>query len=149
MQYPTGLLSPKGAREKTGDATLSLSHSGGESGRRPGEGARASIHKIVVSVKGGGIKADDVRALNHVREREGAEIGLFISLETPTKGMIADAASAGFYASATGKKYPRVQLLTIEGLLSGKQRAEHPDHAPDLNFKKAKAESNAAQKELI
>jgi hypothetical protein len=37
----------------------------------------------------------------------------------------------------------------IEGLLSGTQRAEHPDHAPDLNFKKAKAESNAAQKDLI
>jgi adenine specific DNA methylase Mod len=105
--------------------------------------------KIVVSVKGGGIKADDVRALNHVREREGAEIGLFISLEEPTKGMVADAASAGFYESASGKKYPRVQLLTIEGLLDGKQRAEHPDVAPDLNFKKAKAESNAAQKELI
>jgi hypothetical protein len=51
--------------------------------------------------------------------------------------------------SATGKKYPRLQLLTIEGLLSGKQRAEHPDHQPDLNFKKAKAESNAAQKSLI
>ncbi len=63
--------------------------------------------------------------------------------------MIADAANAGFYESATGKKYPRVQLLTIEGLLSGKQRAEHPDHQPDLNFKKAEAESNAAQKELI
>ena len=110
---------------------------------------KAGARKIVVSVKGGGIKADDVRALNHVREREAAEIALFISLETPTKGMIADAASAGFYESATGKKYPRVQLLTIEGLLSGKHRAEHPDHAPDLNFKKAKAESNAAQKELI
>ena len=63
--------------------------------------------------------------------------------------MIADAASAGFYESASGKKFPRVQLLTIEGLLSGQQRAEHPDHQPDLNFKKAKAESNAAQKELI
>jgi hypothetical protein len=87
--------------------------------------------------------------LNHVREREGAEIGLFISLEEPTRGMIADAASTGFYESASGKKYPRVQLLTIEGLLSGKQRAEHPDHAPDLNFKKARAEANAAQKDLI
>ena len=63
--------------------------------------------------------------------------------------MVADAASAGFYESATGKKYPRVQLLPIEGLLSGKQRAEHPDHQPDLNFKKAKAECNAAQKNLI
>jgi hypothetical protein len=25
------------------------------------------------------------------------------------------------------KKYPRVQLLTIEGLFSKTQRAEHPD----------------------
>jgi hypothetical protein len=110
---------------------------------------KAGARKIVVSVKGGGIKADDVRSLMAVREREGAEIALFISLEEPTRGMIADAASAGFYESAAGKKYPRVQLLTIEGLLSGKQRAEHPDHAPDLNFKKARAESNAAQKPLL
>ena len=81
------------------------------------------------------------RALRlHVRERESAEIALFVSLETPTKGIIADAASAGFYESATGKKFPRVQLLTIEGLLSGKHRAEHPDHQPDLNFKKARTE---------
>lgn len=28
------------------------------------------------------------------------------------------------------------------------QRAEHPDYEPDLNFKKAKIEANAAQKEL-
>lgn len=110
---------------------------------------KAGARKIVVSVKGGGIKADDVRSLMAVRERDGAEIGLFISLEEPTRGMVKDAASAGFYESATGKKYPRVQLLTIEGLLNHTQRAEHPDHAPDLNFKKAKAESNASQKELI
>ena len=106
---------------------------------------KAGARKIVVSVKGGGLKADDVRALNHVRERESAEIALLISLEEPTKGMIADAASAGFYTSVAGKKIPRVQLLTIEGLLSGTQRAEHPDHQPDLNFKKAKAEANAQQ----
>ena len=110
---------------------------------------KAGARKIVVSVKGGGLKADDVRALNHVREREQAEIALFISLEAPTKGMIADAASAGFYTSATGKRFPRVQLLTIDGLLSGKERAEHPDHQPDLNFKKAKAEASGEQKELL
>ncbi|HEY2329933.1 MAG TPA: hypothetical protein VGI63_09000 [Verrucomicrobiae bacterium] len=90
----------------------------------------------IVSVKGGGLKADDVRAL-------------FISLKEPGKGMIADAASAGFYKDGAGRKFPRVQLLTIEGLLNKTQRAEHPDYEPDLNFKKAKAESNAAQKELI
>ncbi|MCX6896264.1 MAG: DNA methyltransferase [Verrucomicrobia bacterium] len=111
---------------------------------------KAGARKIVVSVKGGGnLKADDIRSIMAVRERESAEIALFISLEEPTRGMIADAASAGFYESASGKKFPRVQLLTIEGLLSGKQRAEHPDHQPDLNFKKAKAESNAAQKTLL
>jgi len=109
-----------------------------------------TIGKIVVSVKGGEhLKADDVRALNHVREREGAEIALLISLAQPTKGMIADAASAGLYESPIGQKYPRVQLLTVEGLLSGQQRAEHPEHEADLNFKPAKQEAHGKQTPLI
>ncbi|MEN9573372.1 MAG: hypothetical protein RL514_1227 [Verrucomicrobiota bacterium] len=111
---------------------------------------KAGARKIVVSVKSGGnLKADDIRSIMAVRDREGAEIALFISLEEPTRGMIADAASAGFYDSATGKKFPRVQLLTIAGLLSGTHRAEHPDHQPDLNFKKAKAESQSKQQALL
>jgi hypothetical protein len=107
------------------------------------------VHKIIVNVKGGGLKADDVRALNHVREREGAEIGLFITLEEPTKGMIKDAASAGFYESPNGKKYARIQTLDISGLLEGTQRAEHPDYEPNLNFAKAKAEPLGEQKPLL
>ncbi|MDQ6911940.1 MAG: hypothetical protein M3119_00225 [Verrucomicrobiota bacterium] len=90
-----------------------------------------------------------MRALNHVREREKAEIALFISLEKPTPAMVKDAASVGFYESATKKKFARVQLLTIDGLLNGTQRAEHPDYEPDLNFKKAKAETDAEQQSLI
>jgi hypothetical protein len=42
-----------------------------------------------------------------------------------------------------------VQLLTIDSLLNGAQRAEHPDYEPDLNFKKAKAEANPEQQPLI
>jgi hypothetical protein len=72
-----------------------------------------------------------------------AEIALFISLEPPTAAMVNDAASVGFYESFNGKKYPGVQLFTIEALLSGLHRAEHPDYEPDLNFKKAKAEMDA------
>lgn len=110
---------------------------------------KAGARKIVVSVKGGGLKADDVRALNHVREREKAEIAILVSLEKPTKGMTSDAASAGFYESANGKKYSRIQLLTIEGLLNHKHRAEHPDYQPSLNFKKAKMEDTVkAQQDL-
>ena len=103
------------------------------------------MHKIVVSMKGGGIKPDDVRALNHVREREKAEIALFISLEEPTPAMVKDSVSVGFYENVAGKKVSRGQLLMIDGLLNGTQNAEHPDYEPDLNFKKAKAETEAEQ----
>lgn len=85
----------------------------------------------------------------HVRVCEGADIALVISLEKPTKGMLADAASAGLYESANGRKFPRVQLLTIEGLLDKSQRAEHPDYEPDLNFKKAKQEASGEQNALL
>jgi hypothetical protein len=46
------------------------------------------VHKIVVSVKGGGLKADDVRALNHVREREGADNCIRIMLYKESGGNV-------------------------------------------------------------
>ena len=62
--------------------------------------------------------------------------------------MRADAASAGWYTAANGKRYPRVQRLTVEGLLAGGERAEHPDYAPNLKYQKAKREK-AAHPELF
>ena len=38
-----------------------------------------------------------------------------------------------------------MQLLTIDALLDGTQRAEYPDYESDLNFKKAKAEAAVEQ----
>ncbi|MBX7244341.1 MAG: restriction endonuclease [Candidatus Sumerlaeaceae bacterium] len=109
------------------------------------QGAR----KIVISVKGGHIKPDDIRALNHVREREKAEIALFLTLHDPTPAMTAEAAAAGLYESPNGQKYPRLQILTIEALLTNTARAEHPDYQPNLNFKKAKKEApGGKQREL-
>ena len=107
--------------------------------------------KILVSVKSGKLKADDVRAFNHVREREKAEIGLFITLSKPTSGMMSDAAAAGFYtyADRSERKVPRMQILTIEELLNGKVRAEHPDQRPDVNFKKAKRETGKRGQEKL
>ncbi|MCB9183260.1 MAG: restriction endonuclease [Flavobacteriales bacterium] len=109
------------------------------------------LKKILVSVKSGKLKADDVRAFNHVREREKAEIGLFITLSKPTAGMVSDAAAAGFYtyADRSERKVPRMQILTIEDLLSGKKRAEHPDQRPDVNFKKAKRETGKKGQEKL
>lgn len=39
--------------------------------------------------------------------------------------------SAGFYESPNGKKFSRVQLLTIGDLLDGKARAENPVYEPE------------------
>ncbi len=107
--------------------------------------------KLVVSVKGGKLKADDVRALMAVRTRENAEIAVLISLGEPTAKMKADAASAGFYESdaGNGRKYARVQLLTVEGLLAGNQRAEHPEYEPDASFKKAKREATGGKQKTF
>ena len=101
--------------------------------------------KLIVSVKGGNLKADDVRALNHVRERENAEFGVLISLHKPTAKMKADAASVEFYKKQDGKKFPRLQLLAVAGLLDKTERAEHPDYVKNVNFKKAPKSTKKAQ----
>jgi DNA methylase/NACHT-associated inactive restriction endonuclease len=82
---------------------------------------------VVLSVKGGKLKATDVRDLRGVREREKAEMGVLISFEPPTKPMRAEAATAGFYDSPWGK-HPRIQLLTVAELLEGK-RIDYPQTA--------------------
>jgi len=63
--------------------------------------------------------------------------------------MLTEAISAGFYKSVAGQNFPRIQILTIAGLLSKTQRAEHPDYEPDLNFKKAKSEASSEQTEML
>ncbi len=110
---------------------------------------RKEVHTALISVKGGeNVGPAMVKDLIATLARDKADIGLFITLAAPTKAMLTEAAAAGFYESPNGKKYARLQLLTIEGLLNKTQRAEHPDYEPDTGYKKAKAESHGEQKEL-
>lgn len=105
--------------------------------------------KIVVSVKGGeNVSVAMIRDFAHVIEREKAAMGFFVTLQNPTRPMTTEAVSTGFYNSLGGKQYPKIQILTIEGLLSGSQRAEFPDlSGGDLTFKKAQKEKKAKQQE--
>ena len=83
--------------------------------------AKGGTKTIIISVKGGKtIPATSVRDLRGTIEREGAEIGVLISIAEPTKNMREDAAAAGFYTSAMGSKHPRIQLLTVQQLMEGK-----------------------------
>jgi len=101
------------------------------------EGAK----KIIVSVKGGeSVTRTMIADLKNTVEREKAEIGLFVTLAEPTKPMLTEATSAGFYESPKGA-YPKIQVLTIADLLSGKMKPQFYDMAlGGLNFKKAKVE---------
>jgi len=107
--------------------------------------------KIIVQVKSGHVTRNQVGYLKGVMEREKASIGAFITQEEPTRPMNDEAASAGFYEPEhfPGVRYPRLQILTIEGLLSGKH-IEYPRLAPEATFKRAerKQKGNSAQKEL-
>jgi hypothetical protein len=56
--------------------------------------------------------------------------------------MVHEAVSAGYYESPLEKSFQKIQILTIEGLLSGKQSPRYPDLAKGgLSFKKAKKEA--------
>ncbi len=109
----------------------------------------AKSKQVIYSVKSGHLKADDVRAISHVLERENAEIGVLISMEEPTQKMRTDAASVGFYKSPWGTTHPRLQILTIAELLDGK-RVDMPPSLDLRTFKKApKAKKSATHKEQL
>lgn len=106
--------------------------------------------KIVVSVKGGEhVSVTMLKDLIATVEREKAAIGLFITLAEPTRPMNTEAISAGFYPSPKGD-VPKIQILTIEDLMSGKEKPQFYDMSSGMyNFKKAKVENQRAQQKPL
>ena len=94
--------------------------------------------RIIVQVKSGHVERSMIATLKGDMARENAEIGLFITLEAPTRPMIQEATAAGIYTPEQfpDHHYPRVQILTVEELLSGVQ-AEIPRYAPDPVLRRA------------
>jgi hypothetical protein len=92
--------------------------------------------QIIFSVKAGGVTVSQVRDLVGVLTREKAEIGVFLTFDEPTRPMLREAADAGLYKSSDGSTYPRLQILTIQQILEGKQ-PDYPAHRRDATFKKA------------
>ena len=102
-------------------------------GDKPG-----SFESVILSVKAGKTGSAHVRDLKGVLERENAAIGVLISMQEPTAAMKTEAVTAGFYESALwGRKYPRVQLFTVEELLTGKKVEMPPIRQVGATFKKA------------
>ena len=121
-----------------------------------GTGKSSQTEKVIVQVKGGvHVNRANIATLKGDIDREKAAIGLFITLAEPTQPMKTEAAAAGHWESPVAfggqQDFPRVQILTIEGLLSGKERPQFPDLSRgEQTFKKAKTEKkNQKQADLF
>lgn len=99
----------------------------------------------IISVKGGGIKSGDIRDLKGTMERENAVLGLFLTLNKPTREMEKEAAAAGFYETG-GMKVPKLQILTAAQILDDR-RPQVPFGFTE-GFKKAAREESAQERLL-
>ena len=85
------------------------------------DGPRRAVNKAVVQVKSGRVSSPLIRDLVGTVEREKAAMGLFITLEEPTRDMRTEAVSAGFYHSDLWQTdYPKIQIRTVGELLEGR-----------------------------
>lgn len=108
------------------------------------EGTGGKTKQIIFSVKAGHLVPTYVRDLRGVLDREEAQIGVLLAFEIPSAGMKAEAASAGFYDSPWGGRFPRLQILTVGQILDGKA-VEYPHlTGGNVTHKRAPRELRAA-----
>ncbi|MBA7491477.1 hypothetical protein ES702_02023 [subsurface metagenome] len=107
--------------------------------------------EVIIQVKSGHVNVGQIVNLKGVIEREKAQIGVFITLEEPTKPMKVEAVSSGYYKSPLGHNYPKIQILTVKELLEGKG-ISRPLEATgiDATFRKAERhKEEGKQKEMF
>jgi len=85
------------------------------------------LRPIIVSVKGGKLKATFVRELAGAVSSEHAPMGILVVLQKHSKQMIRDAANYGFYASALGR-FPKIQVITVRDILENARLDLPPIH---------------------
>ena len=100
-----------------------------------GAGQKQTAQRVLVQVKSGKVSSRDIRDLVGTVDRENAALGVFITLEEPTRDMLTEALSAGTYESPLfGRSYRKIQIFTVQELLSGKSIDMPPQHG---TFKQA------------
>jgi len=104
----------------------------------------------IVSVKAGdAVGVSMIRDLRGVVDREGAGIGVFLTLAEPTKPMITEAAGAGQYELPGFAPVPRLQIVTVAEALKLRDRAVRLPARRDDGFSRAaREEDRGAQSAL-
>ena len=106
--------------------------------------------RIIVSVKGGeNVGVQMIRDLRGVIEREGAEMGILVSLAEPTGPMSAEADGSGFVKKSAHGRLPRIQIATIDEILRGDRPKLPPLPQPDRSAGAARKRTAPDQLELL
>jgi hypothetical protein len=89
------------------------------------QGDKDEAEKIILQVKSGKVKSGDIRDLQGTLTLQNAEIGIFITLQEPTKDMIKTAKSAGIYQSKfMNQPVDKIQIITVKDIIENKQRLD-------------------------
>ena len=105
-----------------------------------GTAEKPTYDRVIVSVKGGAnVGVSMLRDLNGTL-RDEDPVGIFLTLAEPTKPMKEFAAGAGFFSSKLwAKKFPRIQIITVQDMFDGK--------TPDIPWGKSPFAKAAMEKE--
>ena len=98
-------------------------------------------YKAIVSVKGGRtVGVDMLRSLDAVITQQGAQVGVFLTLEPPTSKMVDWAKQAGMFEAPGFAPVPRIQIVTVEAAIAARARAVNLPARHNDTFKRAARE---------
>ncbi len=81
--------------------------------------------KIILQVKSGKVSSRDIRDLQGTMTRENAVLGIFITLEKPTRDMIKEAKEAGIYRSQyMSNPVDKIRIVTIQEIIEDQKRLD-------------------------
>lgn len=110
--------------------------------------AESEAEKMLLQVKSGGTGRGDVAKLRGDMEREASRMGVLITLEEPTKGMMTEAKAAGIFTNPlTGRTVDRIKVVTVKQIIENKLTLDLPVSLDA--FWKARESAKSAQLPLF
>jgi len=110
--------------------------------------SQIETEKVVFQVKSGKNNRSDIATFITDMNSEKAQIGVFLTLEEPTKPMRDEAMEAGCYEhKLMGRSYNRIQIVTIREMIEENKRLDMPSGLEVL--KSAKQKSGQFQEQLL
>ena len=83
--------------------------------------------KIIFQVKSGGVKRGDIATLRGDMGRENAALAVLITLEDPSRPMIAEAKAAGqYHHESMGRNYDTISIVTVKNIVEKGERLQIP-----------------------